>query len=375
MQQILLNQIAHDLSTPPRLHGAGTSMSAPQHPTPGGATKPPVPKPAAPHAKARKPRHDKAPAPHAGPTLQDCDAAIGAELASGGEGRIHVLRDDPSRLAKIYNPRCTPDIAKLSSMISPAYADLKARERLAWPERLVHDKAGNPVGFIMKRVQGIDLHNFNPARLSSAFPGASRTLLAHTALNTAAMVHNLHRLDITIGDLQPRNILASTAGKVGIIDCDSFQPPGFSSKGHIAEFSAPEFLRGTVPVRDQRCDAFALAILIFRILHIGIHPYQNLKNVPIEQQNTLGIFAFQTGNRRLLPKTPLYGPIWDLHPEPLRKAFTQVFTLGQADRGARLSAWEWVSILEPYYKDLRAGREDDRIVVPKPPRKRRANAK
>ena len=106
--------------------------------------------------------------------------------------------------------------------------------------------------------------------------------LHYTAANLSSAVAALHARGYCIGDINERNILVKDTAMVTLIDTDSFQV--FSSAGMfrclvgVPEFTPPELIGKSFAQVDRsvESDNFSLAVLIFKLLMEGVHPFDGL---------------------------------------------------------------------------------------------------
>jgi DNA-binding helix-hairpin-helix protein with protein kinase domain len=143
----------------------------------------------------------------------------------------------------------------------------------------VRDPDGRFVGILMDRAEGVDLQRalFVKPLLEKTFPHWTRRNLVDLALDVVQKVRELHRRNVLLGDLNPRNILADPQGRAWFVDLDSCQVGGYPCPVGTPTFTPPEiqgrdfktFLR--TPEQEQ----FALATLIFMILLPGKPPYSH----------------------------------------------------------------------------------------------------
>lgn len=206
----------------------------------------------------------------------------GDSFASGGEGEIYKLSGEDGYVAKIYYQKYRTDERhkKLKAMLMTDYNKLP---ECAWPVSILYD--GNEFcGFIMRNMSGyIGLIDFYVYDNRKKYTWAQYVTVA---MNIAAVVSSLHELGHVVGDLNPNNILVDTKScKVAFVDTDSYHIR--SKQGTLypcvvatPEFAAPELqgvdfqkLEKNKSVFNTNTDNFSLAILIFRLLMNGVHPF------------------------------------------------------------------------------------------------------
>jgi DNA-binding helix-hairpin-helix protein with protein kinase domain len=284
---------------------------------------------------------------------------------SGGEGAIYEVPYYPNLMAKVYHAqRRTPErIAKLQIMV--AHPPVNPTEHLnhpsiAWPTELLRDTATNQlVGFVMPRVrQMLPLSEvYNPRARRRQRLLFNYRYLVRTARNLCAAVQAVHQAGYVIGDLNESNVLVSDQALVTLVDADSFQvrdpETGVLYRSLVGkpEYTPPE-LQGCSFAdvdRQPEHDAFALAVLIFRLLMEGFHPFDGVyrgRGEPPEMGARIrnGYFPYARGRTGIEP-SPLAPPFEMLHPD-LQALFVRCFEEGHRNRRVRLRVEDWLEALE-----------------------------
>lgn len=262
---------------------------------------------------------------------------VGVPLGSGGEGEIYKLSGEDGYVAKIYYQKYRTDERhkKLKAMLMTDYNKLP---ECAWPVSILYD--GNEFcGFIMRNMSGyIGLIDFYVYDNRKKYTWAQYVTVA---MNIAAVVSSLHELGHVVGDLNPNNILVDTKScKVAFVDTDSYHIRGKDSVLYpcvvaTPEFSAPELqgvdfkkVGNSRSVFNTNTDNFSLAVLIFRILMNGVHPFActlNNKSVgefqPVNNiKNGCCAFFSETNRKGELQRT-LQAPDIDMLPVKIRIMF------------------------------------------------------
>lgn len=299
---------------------------------------------------------------------------LGEQLGSpGGEGTTFRLIRDSSLCAKIYHAQTNPEKRnelrrKLEVMISAPPADPTLKQykvhSFAWPQQLLFSDQMRQsfCGFVMPV---LDLKRCVPASAYIDFTGrrASWTgswehLLA-SARNFASVVEALHRKQHVIGDINDKNIFIGNRGFVSLIDCDSFQIRNpstgeiFRCNVGVDEYQPPEYTSTGATIET---DLFAMAILIFRLLMQGTHPYA-ARGSAVEHASSsrdkilIGKFPYQTAEKNIEP--PPHALPFEVLPHFLRQLFLRCFREGNRDPHARPSAAEWKEVLDEERKNLR----------------------
>lgn len=289
---------------------------------------------------------------------------LGEKLAQGGEGEIYPLRERPHVLLKRYHPallakRGAALKAKIEAMRS--VCALRQDQRLAWPLIHAFDEQGSWVGYCMYRGEGVPMFKLAHAKLyQKYFPGLDRRGLVSYLINLVEQVQALHRQQVMIGDYNLNNILCDPAtASVTLIDCDSYQlrignqlypcPVGSADMTAREQQNQPfEQL-----LRTPQSEVFSLAIILFKALMLGRHPYDIVGGDDPVQNLCRGEFAYGLGNRGI-PKGPWYN-IWSHMPHRLKTLFIQTFQDGANQPLQRASLEQWHEALVLYRREMDKG--------------------
>jgi WD40 repeat protein len=288
-----------------------------------------------------------------------------AALASGGEGCIYPVPQDPSLLAKIYHQPSIERSRKLALMVAHPIEDPMAAQghvSIAWPMDLLRDldRRGEIVGFVMRRVSDVFpiVSFYNPSGRRQSCPLFNWHYLHQTARNLAAAFAAIHRSGDLVADVNGRNILASPRALVTLVDTDSFQVRDLDN-GHVfrcpvgtAEYTPPELQNrdlGTID-RGVEHDCFGLAIILFQLLMEGTHPFAGTylgggDPPPYEERIRLGHFPYAEKNSVPYQPMPIAPPLRILYPL-LQHLFVRCFEEGHRNPAARPDALAWQNALE-----------------------------
>jgi serine/threonine protein kinase len=240
---------------------------------------------------------------------------VGNELGRGGEATVYEV--DDSTVAKIYHkPQNGPKEDKLGAMVQnpPPTEDSNNNLVLVWPQELLYDNAGRLAGFTMPRAEDgqKEIVNYWNRASFKKMVGLSKEefgkkqgeiddLLATIGRNFVRIVSSLHHRRYILGDINESNIRVGLTGRIAILDPDSFQ-----IYDHIRrviyrcpvgkpEFTDPDLMKliqadlcnasrcpnGSAGHRmSYACvdrtvghDNFAIAIVLFKLLMVGRHPF------------------------------------------------------------------------------------------------------
>ncbi len=286
------------------------------------------------------------------------------ELARGGEGAVHPLARREDVLVKIYHAKTLEkDGAQLQQKIS-AMIDVKEHfvdSPICWPRLNIFDDNRQWIGYAMKRAEGVPLTQLAHACLyQKYFPDLDRVGLVQVLLNYLAAVKRLHQQQIFIGDFNLNNALCHPKDySVTLIDCDSVQ---FADAKQVYPclVGSPDLTpveHHDRPFRDirrtQDSDLFSLAIILFKCLMLGRHPYDIVGGADPVSNMKQGDFPYGKGARGL-PPGPWYN-IWSHMPYRLKDLFIQVFTVGVDHPQMRPSIKDWQEALVVYQKEMNKG--------------------
>lgn len=305
--------------------------------------------------------------------------ALEEASASGSEGSIRVVSDEPWMVAKIYHPDSAGAELrqKKVEVMAGAYPILCGKagdtmKKMAWPVEALYREpdATDFCGFLMKRAKGEPLTL--ACQPSAGAEGMRRSLLALEEL--CAVTEFLHGAGICLGDWNPSNILVDESGHLELIDVDGFHmvydydedtvyPCNVCAEGYVA----PELFRaqreagtdygemalaGTTTFTEAT-DNFGLAVTIFRTLNSWVHPFEGSVVLaagedyrppkPIDELVEEGRSPFM-GDSDLKLK-PWALPL-DMFPELFKKAF--VLSLFSGDAEYRLDPASWRYLLADY---------------------------
>lgn len=102
------------------------------------------------------------------------------------------------------------------------------------------------------------------------------------AYNVTSMVAAMHKCGHYIVDLKPSNVsVYKDTMMVAMVDCDGFSIKGENDNRYPAEFVSEEYIYpegmdlGCDEMGEEQ-DKFALAVMIFKLLNNGIHPFSGV---------------------------------------------------------------------------------------------------
>jgi len=320
-------------------------------------------------------------------SLRHGPLTLGKKINEGGEGEIYEVSGDPDKVAKIYHPNRLKDIEgeekekKLRYMVAhpPPNCEEFIRGRshynLTWPLDILLNERGQFCGFLMPKIRGSYpiLHLFTLKEREKIYEKTgiqfSYKFLLRVASNLSQVVANLHAANYVIGDINEQNILFNKDALVTILDVDSFQvtaPNGAFWPCPVGkyEYTHPNILKELLAsgksYRDIRRfpahDVFGMAVIIFRLLMEGWHPFQGVlptEPARIEEMIEKGIFVYAKAIKSAHqvtppPASPDYSHIYP----DLGRLFNRTFLKGYEDIHKTPSAKLFEIALSYYERSL-----------------------
>lgn len=286
---------------------------------------------------------------------------IKRDLAQGGEGRLCTIYEDQTVLLKLLHQPTPEHAAKITAMLHKP----PRNNGLAWPTSNVQDEHGRHTGHLIPFIKG-GLHIsqlYNPVSRRRIAPGFTYHYLAVSAANVARSTQSVHERGYVIGDLNDANILVQRDGTVVVIDTDSIQVPRPDGRGYYRcgvgteEYTPPE-LFGTIFAgidRTKDHDNHSLAVLLFRTLMEGVHPFASKYHGPgdpptLAQKVQQGLWPYDANNRFTPP--PAVPPFTMLAPT-IQSLFHRAFVDGHRHPARRPTAAEWHHALTHLHQNLR----------------------
>ncbi len=217
---------------------------------------------------------------------------LGKILNRGGaSGKIYEVENHPQLVAKIFhNTKNSPtNRKKLEAMLlnKPSFPPVVETDgveytQIAWPEALLENEQGFCVGYLMPLInmtEAVSLDHLmqKAVRKKLGLP-EKYAYRIFAAYNVASMITSLHKCGHYMVDLKPSNVSVYKSNMlVAMVDCDGFSIKGENDR-YPAEFVSEEYIYPegmTLSCQEmgEEQDKFALAVIIFRLLNNGIHPF------------------------------------------------------------------------------------------------------
>ena len=293
------------------------------------------------------------------------------KIASSGEGTVWTT-SHKGFLAKLYHECNSERFHKLRVMIAhPPPDPMQARNHvsLAWPQDLLENQQGQPMGFLMPEIgESVKLSTmYNPRLRSRKAPRFNWYYLHTAALNIASTMDAVHKGGYVVGDVKPQNILVNNQALISIIDTDSFQVQDphtreiFRCLVGSEGFTPAELLGKDLASEDQTeiHDRFRLGVIVFLLL-FGDQPFKGkwIGRGDSPQPTTLiekGFWPYAP--QSMIRPSPNTIPLSILHPQ-LQSCFHQCFTQGYSQPHLRPSADQWMAALRKATANLSICRQE-----------------
>lgn len=296
---------------------------------------------------------------------------LGSLLNKGGAaGKVYEIAGQPAKVAKIFHERqkSNTNRLKLEAMVvnNPQIPSVTAGGveyvQIAWPEAVLEDDEGYCVGYVMPFIntkEAVSLDHLMQSAVRSKLGLSDRyEYRVMAAYNVALMVASLHRYGHYIIDLKPANVsIYKKTMTVAVFDCDGFSIQGEQAR-FPAEFVSEEYIypegmtQGCEDMGEEQ-DKFALAVIIFKLLNNGIHPFSG-----VVKKNLDSVLSIQ---ERIEHYHYAYGMWGDDYQAPhpySTHAFLPQSTLTLFDRAfvkgqKRPTALEWQAELDFLLKNIK----------------------
>lgn len=292
---------------------------------------------------------------------------LGAELGKGGEGAVYEVVGNTELVAKVYlKPTDEKKVAKLMEMVSRhakmvACLDEQLRSLATWPIDVLRiAPTGKISGFLMRRLVGLkEIHDLYGVKSRLAeFPDATWPFLIDAAKNLARALSVLQERGYSVGDINPRNIVVLKDATVVFLDADSFQFRAGSQRYPCEVFSTeytPPELQGQRGGAERTVDhdSFGLAVLIFRLLFMGRHPFAGRFTGQGDPSPEQAIREFRFAYGPGAASRGMIQPPASLSLDSVPSQIARMFELAFLQPTNRPKPSEWVSALTDLSKSLK----------------------
>ena len=314
---------------------------------------------------------------------------LGQQIGSGGEGTVYQVLRFPKVVVKCYHDEVLfKHRARLEQKIT-AMIGLKdqliqkvGKDAFSWPAFSVYNDKHQWIGYAMKKVAGVPMSRLaHPKLCQKKFPKLDRVALVSYLIRYLEAVDALHQTNVLIGDYNLNNAMCLPGSdQVSLIDCDSYQAV-VNNQFHACCVGSPDM---TPPEhhnkdfskvrRTEASENFSIAIMLFKCLMLGRHPYDIVGGEDPVHNLRSGKFAYGKGNTGI-PNGPWYN-IWSHMPFNLKSMFIETFTEGSNAPNKRPGISDWQHALNLYRNEMQKEWHAREImpIAPKPNVRRGGNS-
>lgn len=291
---------------------------------------------------------------------------LGEIVGSGGEGSIFDIGNN--QVAKIYaHHRLTRRrFEKIKLMI----ANPIRCEGICWPLHMLYNARDEFVGYTMARANGhvLDPNLFNRTLLEEKFSGWTRRETIDLCITILEKISYLHQRNVLLGDINAKNILIVSPQKVFFVDTDSYQIEDFPCPVGTEEFKAPEIkaTQYSELLRTFGNEYFAIAVLLFKIMLPGKHPYSHQGGGSVKEniQKMDFPYALKEKSNHNAPEG-LWRYIWSHMSYKLKEAFYTTFQKDEEHcrENKRYGPEAWIELFKHYRNALPKMAENDELAL------------
>lgn len=302
--------------------------------------------------------------------IYDCNkiaVEVDKELGYGGEATVYTMKGKPDVLCKIFHPnKITPTIQnKVKAMInSKVFKTLQKNQNYSLPLIEVFDEKNKWIGYAKRKAEGVNLALLaNLVFIKKFFPKIQKVDVIATLIKFLKDIKRLHDNDILIGDYNLSNFLAnSKTYDISFIDTDSWQfsyrQKNFRCTVGTADMTPPEqqYKDFNSFNRTIQSELFSIAVLLFKVLMLGRHPYDCIGGDTVVKNIEKGYFYYdlKTKPNSKIPKGPWFD-LWQELDEEIKMLFIKTFGY-KGEKNQRATIEEWIEALSNYKFKLEGGK-------------------
>lgn len=278
---------------------------------------------------------------------------LGKCIGSGGEGSVYDCSYRSDYVIKIYHHGQLNRL-RLTKMLLMEKKQVDYGG-ICWPEKVVFSENGEPVGYLMRKIRGQPLMSVfdGPDSIAEMYPDWGRAELVRLAIDIMQKIQYLHLFGILIGDLRLNNIVLDEKEIPILIDIDSCQIDSLPCPTGFPDYTPPELqhVEFKKQLRSYYNEDFACAVLAFRLLFCGIHPYDQINGADTIEEDIFALrFPYPPRSRGDLSRIPWgqdgpYSKLWTYTPVQLQSFFYDIFK-----NGKRYDLQEIILMLKTYLR-------------------------
>ena len=243
------------------------------------------------------------------------DTTTRTPLTEGGEGYIYEYN---GKIIKTFKPHI--DIAAKERKVNSL---MKANlpKAVITPIDTVLDMRGRFIGYCMEKVSGGEFKRLSNRKFVTANNITTKDILG-LLVKVKAVLEEIHKQNIYVGDLNDQNILFDTAGNIYLIDCDSWTVGNDKCAVAMDMFKDPHLKADNF---NADTDSYAFMVLAWKSL-TRVHPFGGTiePDMPILDRIANGISVIGRQNVKL----PRLAKEWKGFSPDLVSEFKSVFEGG-----------------------------------------------
>ncbi len=273
-------------------------------------------------------------------------------VGSGGEGAVYDCNYRNNYVVKVYHKGQLNKL-RLKKIFLMEKKQIKY-DGLCWPEKVVFSEKGEPIGYLMKKVNGKPLSSIFDCDESvlQEFPTWKKQDLINLTIDILQKVQYLHLFGILIGDLRLKNIVIDDKGVPCLVDIDSCQIDNLPCPIGFPDFTPPELqhVEFKKQLRTYQNESFSCSVLLFKLLFCGLHPYDQRNGADtIEEEISSCSFPYPQNAKGDFSRIPWggYDAMWKHTPFQIQTFLYDIFK-----NGNRYSIQEMILMLKTYNQFL-----------------------
>lgn len=288
-------------------------------------------------------------------------------VGTGGEATVYSLKKKNNVLCKAYHKNNNhSDVKnKIEVMIKhKTFQKLQSHPNYSLPIIEIFDENKQWIGYAKRNAEGVNLSLLaHPILMKKNFPKIKKVDIVETLIKFLKDVQRLHENEIFIGDYNLSNFLINKKTyDISFIDTDSWQ---FTYRKKIyrcnvgtADMTPPEHQSVDFKTinRTIESELFSIAVLLFKVLMQGRHPYDQVGGESVLKNISNGLFPYnlEKTTNKYIPNGPWFN-LWNELSKEIKVLFMKTFCnqsqkrlLLSSNSQKRATVEEWISALSDF---------------------------
>tara|TARA_Y100000816_G_scaffold181153_1_gene131092 strand:+ start:1107 stop:3281 length:2175 start_codon:yes stop_codon:yes gene_type:complete len=268
-------------------------------------------------------------------------------IGQGGEGYVFLDLFDENTVVKIFFKN--KDNNELFDKLSVMKNLNINHDSICWPRNVF--KISDRAAYSTIKASGKELALLMRKPILEQYEFIDRKYIVMLTLDILNKISYLHQNNILLGDINLTNILIDIKKcKSFFVDTDSYQFDKYRCNVGSIAFTAPEIQNKNFKTFERTIEHenFAVATLLFILLHCGQRPYSLLGGSTTQKNiaNQNFVYPYEQSITNLAPKG-IYENMWNMLSPSLKRAFYDCFK-----NGNRPSVESWIELFKEYLTDL-----------------------